>query len=206
MSSPVAIIDYGMGNLDSVARAVEECGGRARRASCPADLDDAAHIILPGVGAFGEAMSHLEDAGLVDALDRAVREEGIPFLGVCLGMQLLAKRSFEGGEHAGLGWIDAEVRRFASCDPQLRVPHVGWNEVHPVRTSDLFEGIEAGSDFYFVHSYRMECRDVSDVLATTPYGEDFCCVVQRENIAGVQFHPEKSQAIGLKLLRNFLAL
>jgi glutamine amidotransferase len=204
--SHVAIVDYGMGNLDSVARAVEECGGRPRRAVQPRDLDEAAHIILPGVGAFGNAMEQLESSGLVDALDQAVRGRGVPFLGVCLGMQLLATRSLEGGEHLGLGWIDAQVRRFDLKDSSLRIPHVGWNEVYPQAGSPLFAGIDRGRDFYFVHSYHVVCEDSSDTLATTPYGQDFCCAIQHENIHGVQFHPEKSQAVGLHLIRNFLAM
>lgn len=204
--SYVAIVDYGMGNLDSVARAVEECGGRPRRATEPADIQQAAHIILPGVGAFPEAMQRLREGGLLEDLETAVLADGIPLLGVCLGMQLMAGRSEEGGEHAGLGWIDAEVRRLEPADPALRIPHVGWNEVHPATDSPLFAGIAPGTDYYFVHSYQMVCARSENVLATTPYGVDFCSAVRQDNMVGVQFHPEKSQAAGLRLLGNFLAM
>lgn len=204
--SVVAIVDYGMGNLDSVARAVEECGGRPLRAAGPRDLAEAAHVILPGVGAFRDAMASLRRTGMADALEERVRRRGIPFLGLCLGMELLATRSFEGGEHAGLGWIDGDVVRFETGHDRLRVPHVGWNNVEPVRESVLFHGIRPGTDFYFVHSYHVACRDRADLLATTPYGLHFASSLQRENVWACQFHPEKSQAAGLRLLANFLAL
>lgn len=204
--SYVAIIDYEMGNLDSVCRAVEECGGHPRRIATSSELDEAAHIILPGVGAFGDAMDNLRAVGLDVGLREYVIERGIPFLGVCLGMQLLAASSQEGGHHGGLGLIDAEVVRFGAGDPPLRLPHVGWNEVTTVRESPLFDGIEPGKDFYFVHSYHVACRDKSDVLATTPYGIDFVSAIQRGSTCGVQFHPEKSQTVGLRLLANFLAM
>lgn len=202
----VAIIDYGVGNLDSVARAVEEVGATALRTDDTRDLRSATHIILPGVGAFGDAIANLQRGEWVDALEEQVLHLGIPLLGVCLGMQLLARESFEGGTYAGLGWIDAEVRRFESEDPGVRVPHVGWNNVYPLRESPLFNGIESGRDFYFVHSLHVVCADPSDVLATTPHAGDFVSVIQHENIYGAQFHPEKSQAVGLRLLANFLAV
>lgn len=202
----VAIVDYGLGNLDSVARAVEEVGGTAQRTDDPRDLRSATHIILPGVGAFGDAMANLRRGDWVDALGEQVLHLGIPLLGVCLGMQLLARQSFEGGSHVGLGWIDAEVRRFEPEDPGVRVPHVGWNNVYPVRASPLFSGIESGPDFYFVHSLYVVCADPADVLATTPYDGEFVSMIQRANIYGAQFHPEKSQAAGLRFLANFLAV
>ena len=202
----VAIVDYGVGNLDSVSRAVEEVGGTALQTDDPRDLGSATHIVLPGVGAFGDGMANLRRGAWVDALGEQVLHLGIPLLGVCLGMQLLARESFEGGPNAGLGWIDAEVRRFEPEDPGLRVPHVGWNNVCPVRESPLFNGIAPGRDFYFVHSLHVVCADPADVLATTPYDGDFVAVIQRRNIYGAQFHPEKSQAAGLRFLANFLAV
>lgn len=202
----VAIVDYGMGNLDSVARAVEECGGSALRAEEPQDLREATHIILPGVGAFGDAMTNLRARGMVEALEEQVHGERIPFLGLCLGMQLLAREGYEGGAHQGLGWIDATVRLIEPDDLSLRVPHVGWNNVFATRESPLFEGIDSGRDFYFVHSYRMVCADGDDVLATTPYGSDLVSVVGRGNVFGAQFHPEKSQSVGLRFLGNFMGI
>lgn len=204
--SYVAVIDYGMGNLDSVRRAVEECGGRPIRACAPEDLREAAHIILPGVGAFSDAIDALRRLGFDEAIREYAIERGIPLLGVCLGMQLLSMTSAEGGTYQGLGMIDADVRRFELEDSALRVPHMGWNEVYPSRASLLFDGIPDGTDFYFVHSYHVQCHSGDDVLATTPYGVDFCCAVNHENLYGVQFHPEKSQAAGMRLLGNFLAL
>lgn len=204
--STVAIVDYGMGNLDSVARAIEEVGGYALRTDDPRDLKEATHIVLPGVGAFGDAMEQLRRGGWIEALEEQVRHLRIPLLGVCLGMQLLAKESLEGGVHTGLGWIDAEVRLFQPTDSREHVPHVGWNNVCPVRANRLFESIEPGRDFYFVHSYHVVCADRGDVLATTPYDGEFVSVVNRGNVYGAQFHPEKSQDVGLQFLSNFLAL
>ena len=172
--------------------------------SKPADVEAASHVILPGVGAFPEAMANLERAGLVEALQRHVIERGAPFLGICLGMQLMTTRGLEGRPTAGLGWIDGEVRRLEGR-PTARVPHVGWNEVHLARTSRLFDGVRPQADFYFVHSFVMQPADARDVLAATPHGEaTFASAVQRGNLAGVQFHPEKSQRAGLQVLRNFV--
>lgn len=151
-------------------------------------------------------MANLRRGGWVAALAEQVLHLRIPILGVCLGMQILARESEEGGTHAGLGWIDAKVRRFDPVDPGVRVPHVGWNNVYPIRESPLFEGVESGRDFYFVHSLHMLCAEPADVLAITPYDGDFVSAVQRENIYGAQFHPEKSQSAGLRLLANFLAV
>jgi len=204
--STAVVVDYGMGNLDSVVRAIEEVGHTALRTDDPRDLCEGTHIILPGVGAFGDAMANLREGGWEEALNEQVLEVGIPTLGVCLGMQLLATTGFEGGEHKGLGWIDAEIVPIEPEERSLRVPHVGWNNVWPTRESPLFEGIDPGRDFYFVHSFHMVCSDAADVLATTPYGTDLTSVVHHGNVYGAQFHPEKSQKVGFKLLSNFLAL
>jgi glutamine amidotransferase len=200
----VAIVDYGMGNLDSVARAVEECGGRPLLTDSPRDLAGAAAVILPGVGAFAKGMANIRERGLDRVLVDDVAANDVPLLGVCLGMQLLATTGTEGVETPGLGLVPGRVERLQPPDG-LRVPHVGWNEVHHAQPNPLFDGIDSGRDFYFVHSYAMRCDDPADVVATAPYGEDVVAAVARGSVAGVQFHPEKSQKAGFQLLRNFLA-
>jgi glutamine amidotransferase len=204
--STVAIIDYGMCNLDSVARAVEECGGVPKVTDQSRDLAAADRIILPGVGAFPEAMRNLRNRGLHTAMEEQVLENQIPVLGICLGMQMLAERGTEGGETEGLGWIKGEVRRLRPSQDDPRIPHIGWSEVLLRRSSPLFEGIESGSDFYFVHSYAVVPSHSEDTLGFTPYGCGFVSAVQKNLIFGVQFHPEKSQRIGFRLLKNFLNL
>jgi len=202
----VAVVDYGMGNLDSVARALEECGGRPVVTDRAEDIGSATHIVLPGVGAFGDGIRNVRQRGL----DQILREQavigGIPFLGICLGMQMLATRGHEGGVTEGLGWIDGEVRRLEPAGEDSRIPHIGWNEVVRARPSALLAGVEPGRDFYFVHSYHLVCHDKEDVLAMTPYCGGFVSAIARGNIFGVQFHPEKSQRLGFQVLRNFLAL
>jgi glutamine amidotransferase len=203
----VAIVDYGVGNLDSVRRAVEECGGRPMLAARPEGLRSADRIILPGVGAFASGMANLQERGLDEALREEVLGNGVLFLGLCLGMQLLATSGWEGGtETKGLQWIEGEVRRLAPPDPTARVPHVGWNEVRFVRPSALFREVPEGRDFYFVHSYHMVCANPRDIVAETPYGSPFVSAVAKNNIYGVQFHPEKSQRVGFKVIRNFVEL
>jgi glutamine amidotransferase len=202
----VAIVDYGLCNLDSIARAVEECGGAPVVTDQARDLKSAVSIILPGVGAFSAAMENLRKLRLDEALGEQVLARQIPFLGICLGMQLLAAKGYEGGETPGLGWIHGEVQRLEPVNGQERIPHVGWDEVYYVRESPLFKGIPLGKDFYFVHSYHLCCADAGDVLAYTPYCGRFVSAVERGQIFGVQFHPEKSQRLGFQLLKNFLAM
>lgn len=199
----VAIIDYGMGNLDSLSRAVEQCGGTPVLTQGAAGLADAPRIILPGVGAFPKAMQNLHDLGLTGVIKAAA--ETRPVLGICLGMQLLAGRSCEIEETAGLGLIPGSIERFAPQQGE-RIPHVGWNEVNHEETDPLMSGIPSGVDFYFVHSYHFVCSNPEDVVGTTPYCGTTTCVVRRNNLRGVQFHPEKSQPWGFRLLRNFLAM
>jgi glutamine amidotransferase len=201
----VAVVDYGLCNVDSVVRALAECGADAFLVRETPQLERADRIVLPGVGAFDVAMAHLRETGLAEAMTKLVLQEGVPFLGVCLGMQLVATTGYENGTSDGLGWIDATVERITAHGAE-RIPHVGWNEVDPTRASPLFDGIPARADFYFVHSYHVRCSDPADVLATTPYGGTITSALARERIFGVQFHPEKSQRHGLQLLRNFLAV
>lgn len=198
------IVDYGLCNLDSIRRAVEECGSAPVVTDDRAALADAERIILPGVGAFPVAMEFLRDKGLDEAM-RARVEAGVPLLGICLGMQLLARRGSEGRVTEGLGLLDAEVVRLEPSQGEA-VPHVGWNEVVPARPSPLIAGLPPQSDFYFVHSYHVRCADGADVVGQTPYCGGFSSVVQHDNVFGVQFHPEKSQKSGFQLLRNFLEL
>ncbi len=202
----VAIADYGMGNVDSVARAVEECGGRPLVTSDGGDLETANYIILPGVGAFADGMRNIRRRGLDLVLREQVIQKRIPVLGLCLGMQLLATKGWEGGETDGLGLIDGEVKRLEPDGANTRIPHVGWNEVIFTQDVLLFRGIPSGGDFYFVHSYHFVCKNEAQVLARTPYCGGIASVVGRDKIFGVQFHPEKSQRLGLQLLRNFLTL
>jgi glutamine amidotransferase len=202
----VAIVDYGMCNLDSVARAIQECGGQPVITANADDLARATHIVLPGVGAFPDAMRNIRERGLEEPLREQVAERCIPFLGICLGMQLLATRGMEVEETAGLGWIDGEVRRLNPTPSDCRIPHVGWNELCLERESPLFAGVDRRRDFYFVHSYHMVADQPADVLARTPYADGFVSAVQREHVFGVQFHPEKSQRAGFQVFRNFLRM
>ena len=201
----VLVIDYGMGNIASARRAIEECGGRVVVSADPVGLQDADHIVLPGVGAFPLAMERLHVAGWVEPLRSAVLDRGVPMLGVCLGMQLLVDEGDEVTKTKGLGLIPGKVQRMVPANRAERVPHVGWNEVRH-RDDPLFQGIPSGADFYFVHSYHCVPRDDATIVATTPYAGDFVCAVRQGNVAGVQFHPEKSSRAGFRLLKNFLAL
>lgn len=199
----VAIIDYGLCNLDSIRRAVEMCGGDPFITDDPARLNDANLLILPGVGAFGAAMSNLKAKGM----DQGIRDQvktGIPLLGICLGMQLLGTRSTEGGAFEGLGLIAGDVVRLEEQTPEDRIPHIGWNSVRFEADDPLFIGIAPETDFYFVHSYHMRCPDTASVIASAPYCGRFTAVVRRDNVAGAQFHPEKSQKAGFRMLTNFL--
>ena len=200
----VAIVAYGMGNLDSVARAVDLAGGRPIVTSDPATILSAGRIILPGVGAFAAGMAQLTARNLPAVLAEAVQARGIPLLGICLGMHLLADRGYEGGETAGLGWIRGEVRPVAEIAPDERTPHMGWNEVHPAQPSPLLAGIPAGGDFYFCHGYHLVCEHPDQILARTPFGQGVASAVGEGGVYGVQFHPEKSQRLGAQVLQNFM--
>lgn len=209
----VAIIDYGSGNLRSAAKAFARAaqdGGRAAEilvTADPAAVARADRIVLPGVGAFADCKRGLAALpGMIEAMEGAVRGQGKPFLGICVGMQLLATRGFEHGPQDGLNWIAGEVGVLKPADPALKIPHMGWNNLdfreggHP-----LLAGLKPGAHAYFVHSYAMMCREAADVVATTDYGGPVAALIARDNIAGTQFHPEKSQATGLRLIANFLS-
>jgi glutamine amidotransferase len=201
----IAIVDYGMGNVRSLCNALEFLGAEVILTADPAELVSADRIVLPGVGAFGDAMAAIRArGGLQGSLTDLALRSGKPVLGICLGMQLYARRSEEHGEHNGLGWLDAEIVRL-DVAPQLKVPHVGWNDLRFAEDDWLFRGIRAGeSNFYFVHSFHMRCKDPSDVVATTDYGGPVTAVVRRGRLVAAQFHPEKSQDNGLTFLRNWL--
>lgn len=200
----ILVVDYGLCNLDSVLRAIQECGGDAYVSDDPAQASVAERIVLPGVGSFHEGARALKERGWDDVLRKEVLENSIPLLGICLGMQLLATRGFEGGESNGLGLVPGDIVKMESGEDAIRIPHVGWNEVRQRRESTLFEGISDDKDFYFVHSYQFLPESESDVLATTPYGDSVVSVVGRGSVWGTQFHPEKSLRIGARLLKNFL--
>lgn len=200
----VAIIDYGLCNLDSVRRACEELGATPHVVPDGDRLGHPDRIVLPGVGAFPDAMANLVERGLDAALKDQVVNNGIPLLGICLGMQLLASSSTEGGTTGGLGWIPGEVRRLVPTVGDPRVPHVGWNTVHPVGPSPLFAGVEGETDFYFVHSFHFVPDADGDIAATTPYADGLVSSVAHDHVFGVQFHPEKSQRAGFRVLANFL--
>jgi glutamine amidotransferase len=209
----IAIIDYGMGNLRSVQKAFEKNGAAARIVPFPRDLANARGIVLPGVGAFGQAMNNLRAIGWDAALREAV-QRGVPFIGICLGMQLLFESSDEMGQHEGLGILHGEVKRFTG---DLKIPQMGWNQIH-VRAihpgtdrqgrceSPLLRDVPNDSYAFFVHSYYCAPRDAEIALATTDYGIEFASVVGDKNVFGAQFHPEKSQSVGLKMLENFAAM
>jgi glutamine amidotransferase len=210
----VAIIDYGSGNLHSAAKAFERAAREAgsklavKVTADPADVRGAERIVLPGVGAFADCKRGLEAIpGMVEALEESVQEEGKPFLGICVGLQLMAERGLEHGVTPGLGWIKGEVRAIAPSDPSLKIPHMGWNALRARREHALLEGIptgEEGLNAYFVHSYHLVPEEEGVLVAETDYGGPITAMIARDNMAGTQFHPEKSQKLGLKLIANFL--
>jgi imidazole glycerol-phosphate synthase subunit HisH len=201
----VLIVDYGMGNLGSARRSFEECGATIRVSDDPKSIAQAERIVIPGVGAFSEAMQRIRDMGWYGSLRRAALEERVPVLGICLGMQLLADGGEEGGETEGLGLISGRVRRLDNIGGE-RLPHAGWNEVYPRKECALFKDVSPGTDFYFVHSYHFVPDNPENLAATTPYCGDFASAVSAGNVLGVQFHPEKSSRAGFQLIRNFLAI
>ena len=207
----VALIDYGSGNLRSAEKALQKAaadhvaGMTVVTTSDPETVARADRVVLPGVGAFAACMTALNARpGLVEAVTEAVRAKGAPFLGICVGMQLLAHHGLEFGQTPGLGWIGGEVRRLTVAQPHFKIPHMGWNSLDGVADSPLFAGLPAGSHMYFTHSFAFFPEDEADTAAWTDHGGRFTAAVTRGNVAGVQFHPEKSQAAGQRLLANFL--
>ncbi len=196
-----------MGNIKSLENALDFLGCESCVTNQVQTILKADKIILPGVGAFDVAMKNLQKYNIMNSLNKAVFEKNIPILGICLGMQILATVGEENGPTDGLGWIDGSVKRFSLGDSKIRIPHIGFNSVDfENKSPNLFEGLTKGADFYFVHSYHMICGSNSDVSSWTQYGEKFVSSVQKGNIFGTQFHPEKSQSNGLTLLKNFISL
>lgn len=207
----VAIIDYGSGNLRSAAKAFERMAQPGQKiiiTSDPADLAGSSHIVLPGVGAFADCMSGLKSAsGMLEALENEVIAKGKSFLGICVGMQMLFDAGNEHGIHKGLGWLEGEVVKIDSAiNLQLKIPQMGWNELVIKSPHPLITGINSGDHAYFVHSYHAICKNQADVIATTDYGAELTAIVAKDNIMGTQFHPEKSQETGLRLIGNFLQM
>jgi glutamine amidotransferase len=200
----IAIIDYGMGNVRSLHNALQYVGCDAVITADSDKIRHAERIILPGVGAFGDAMAAIRARGLDDLLEAEVHRGGKPMLGICLGMQLLARTSTEHGVHEGLGWLDATVERL-NLSAGLKIPHIGWNEVDSPLDEPLFRGIRPDErNFYFVHSFHVRCSNRADIIATCDYGGPFAAAVRHENVIATQFHPEKSQDNGIRVLENFL--
>lgn len=199
----IAIVDYGMGNQHSVLNALQYLGVAAEVTADPEKVRLADRVILPGVGAFGAAMKNLNRSGLRQAMNEAVLDRGRPFLGICLGMQLVAERGTEKGLFEGLGWIPGEVRPMMPHDLGLKLPHVGWNDIILEGNLPLFQGLKKERAFYFVHSYAICPENPAHVAATCGYGGSFVAAVYRDNIFATQFHPEKSQKNGLTILENF---
>ena len=205
----LAVIDYGSGNLKSVSQALSKAVGQSGLrqevvvTSNPSDLYLAERVVLPGVGAFGDCMSGLQGVpGMIDAIQDIILEQGKPFLGICVGMQLMADVGTEDGRHNGLSWIQGEVVPLPRG--HWKVPHMGWNSLRFLTDHSVFKGIPQNTDFYFVHSYHFTCEKMKYCLATTDYHVPICSIVGRDNILGVQFHPEKSQSQGIRFLTNFL--
>jgi len=204
----IVILDYGMGNTGSILNMIRRIGGQALIASDEAAIMSASAIILPGVGSFDNGMQKLHSCGILVHLEQRVLQEKVPFLGICLGMQLLFEKSQEGAM-GGLGWIAGEVKRFDFSGlekKELKVPQMGWNLVKPAHYETLFKGLEKEARFYFVHSYHAVCSSQENALGVSEYGYPFVSAVQKENIFGVQFHPEKSHRFGMTLFKNFLVL
>jgi len=198
----IAIIDYGSGNLTSVAGAVQAVGFAPVVTSDPLTILRSDRVILPGVGAFGDCMRQLRAAGMVEVLEEARTSR--PILGICVGAQMMCRSSEEFGNHEGLGWIDAEVRLLRPSDPTLPVPHVGWDNLHRSHPSALLDGIPENALFYYVHSYAIHCAQPAITVGECEYGESFTAAFETGRVHGVQFHPEKSQKHGLTLLKNFI--
>lgn len=199
----IGIVDYGMGNLHSVCSAFTYLGADIKVCHTSKDLDQVNKIVIPGVGAFKDCINSLENSKLIDALERNVIKQQKPTLGICLGMQIMATKGFEGGIHKGLGWFDAEIILLHPSDNQ-RIPNIGWVEISYSKNNPIFKGLPQNPDYYVVHSYYMKCNNENDIVATYDYGQTVTAAVMKNNIFASQFHPEKSQDFGLKLIDNFM--
>lgn len=204
MTKPICILDYGSGNVRSVYNMMSLLSQDVVISNKPSDLQAASHLILPGVGAFGSSMEKIKEKIPLDLLEELVVTKKKPFLGICVGMQVLANKGYEFGEHEGLGWIPGETKHLEVND--LPLPHVGWNTVSVKKETPLLPETKEDIHFYFVHSYAFSPTDKKTITGITEYGESFCSMVQKDNIMGVQFHPEKSQQAGQILLKNFISL
>ncbi len=200
----IVIVDYGLGNLFSVQKAFEMVSADVKVSGDPNDLKIADHIILPGVGAFPDGIKNLKERGLFESLQEEVIKNKKPFFGICLGLQLIADSGLENGEFDGLKWIRGVVRKNEVENFGLKKLHVGWNNINKVRESILLKDVKENADFYFVHNYFLDCQDKNDIVATSEYGNIFPSIIEHENIFATQFHPEKSQKEGLKILKNFV--
>ena len=205
----IAVIDYGSGNLHSAAAALRRVAGEEEVlvTSTAKDLLSASHIVLPGVGAFGDCLQGVNALpGMREMLEKRVRETGVPFLGICVGMQLMLETGHEHGVHKGFGWIKGDVNPIQPNDPSLKIPHMGWNELTVRAQNAATTGLLPEDHAYFVHSYHAVCKNADDVIATVDYGGPLTAMIKHDNMLGTQFHPEKSHVTGEKILRNFLAL
>lgn len=200
----VGVVDYGMGNLKSVFSAFEFIDSEVMICTHPEDLKKADRIVIPGVGAIEQCIFKLTETGFAQALNEEVLKKGKPTLGICLGMQVMCKFSHENGEHACLGWFDAEVVKLNPSSPTMKVPNIGWNKTDYNKSIKLFEGLPVATDFYFVHSYYVKTKNINEVAASYEYGETVTAAIIKDNIFATQFHPEKSQDLGLKVLENFV--
>ena len=200
----ITIIDYGLGNVLAFVNVYNRLNVPVKVAKSADNLLNASRLILPGVGSFDHAMQQLDQSGMRQIVEQLVMRDKLPILGICVGMQMLAKSSEE-GKLPGLGWIDGTVKKFdlSAMPPDINLPHMGWNNVSPVAEAGLFKGIENDSLFYFLHSFYFDCHQQSNVLAVSDYGGNFSCAVRQDNVFGVQFHPEKSHHFGSQLLKNF---
>ncbi len=201
----VHLVDTGVNNLLSICNALEMAGADLHICRNPEELADAERIVLPGVGAYRDCINGLKNQGFIPMLNKLTLEERRPTMGICVGMQMMARRSFEGGEYEGLGWFEADVVRIQPDDPRIRVPQIGWNSTHFRAGEPLASGLPANPDFYYVHSYYLHCDNADDIAAYCEYSIKVTSSVRKGNIVATQFHPEKSQDYGLRVLENFLA-
>jgi len=205
MNKKIVVVDYGVGNIGSIVNMLKKLGSECSISSLHHEIEYADKIILPGVGTYDSAMNKLKQLNLIESLKFVANERKLPLLGICLGMQLLGIRSEE-GKMCGLSLIDGNVVKNKVINESIKIPHMGWNNIFPKIQHPILEGLDINSRFYFVHSYNFKCLDIKNVIATTFYGEEFTSIVAKDNVVGVQFHPEKSHKFGMQLLNNFIKM